>query len=354
MTKFKNSAVALTAAASLGALMLASAPALARGFGRGESMAQFAEVAAREQQGFLNHRFDQQFDFLAQRFPAAKDELGLDSRVFVGSQKLILSRAQDTSDSASIPSAFGNEFPVSMFSLFRNAVGAAFQNRLGLDQETSLALADALEKQAVEAAKVDYGAYSQAVGRFAAQEADAQRLFQHALSALSSNEAILTGCDIPFVAGYSIDAQAVYIDRSIPTEKSFNGTVVPMAKLLNIHERVEKAILDEFGSSYPHAHQIALRVEKLAANAISVPWQPYDAYWDVAAAAMDSKSIVKVPRDLDMTPYLTFTDSDSIQTVRRMKRAQVDVSQCRKSDRTALSREPTRRRDSRVKSSSIM
>src|SRR5947209_4845107 len=110
MTKFKNSAVALTAAASLGALMLASAPALARGFGRGESMAQFAEVAAREQQGFLNHRFDQQFDFLAQRFPAAKDELGLDPRVFVGSQKLILSRAQDTSDSASIPSAFGNEF----------------------------------------------------------------------------------------------------------------------------------------------------------------------------------------------------------------------------------------------------
>jgi len=75
MTKFKNSAVALTAAASLGALMLASAPALARGLGRGESMAQFDEVAAREQQGFLNHRFDQQFDFLAQQFPATEDEL---------------------------------------------------------------------------------------------------------------------------------------------------------------------------------------------------------------------------------------------------------------------------------------
>src|SRR3954469_141186 len=147
MTKFKNSAVALTAAASLGVLMLASAPALARGFGRGESMAQFAEVAAREQQGFLKHRFNHKFDFLAQRFPAAKDELGLDSRVFVGSQKLILSRAQDTSDSASIPSAFGYQFPVRMFSGFRDAVGAAFQKRLGRDQETSIALADALESK---------------------------------------------------------------------------------------------------------------------------------------------------------------------------------------------------------------
>jgi len=39
---------------------------------------------------------------------------------------------------------------------------------------------------------------------------------------------------------------------------------------------VEKALLDELGLHYLHAHQIALRTERAAVEAMDVAWKAYD------------------------------------------------------------------------------
>src|SRR5919112_1358438 len=270
----------------------------------------FADVAAREERGPINHRFDRDLEHLQSRYPVPKDELEIDPRLLVGALKIIVRRAQEVPESARIPSSFGQPLPPGMIAAFRDALERVFRVRLEMPEGTSQALADHLEMQIVAAAGVDYAQYNQVVPRAAIHRSALYPLLRDMLDAQTLKVSINDRCDIPFVAGYSTDARVVYIDRSVPREKSFKGIRVPVAKLLNLHERVEKAILDEFDTSYPHAHQIALRVEKLAAEAIGAPWLPYNAYWSVVADAMDAKPIRQVPRDLDMTPYLTFADPD--------------------------------------------
>src|SRR5215211_3626119 len=56
--------------------------------------------------------------------------------------------------------------------------------------------------------------------------------------------------DIPYVAGYSVDARTVYIDRHLP--RSFRSWTkrVYVTPFLLTHEIVEKALLDELGLHY--------------------------------------------------------------------------------------------------------
>ena len=290
----------------------------------------FADVAAREDRGPINHRFDRDLEHLQSRYAVPKDELEIDPRLLVGALKIIVRRAQELPESALVSSRFGQPLPAGMIAAFRDALERVFRVRLEMPEATSQALADHLEMQVVAAAGVDYAQYNKVVPRVATDRSALYPLLREMLDAQTLKVSINDRCDIPFVAGYSNDARVVYIDRSVPREKSFRGVRVPVAKLLNLHERVEKAVLDEFNASYPHAHQIALRVEKLAAEAIGAPWSPYNAYWSVVADAMDSKPIRQVPRDLDMTPYLTFADPDSRRTVERMRRAFVNPDACGK------------------------
>jgi hypothetical protein len=290
----------------------------------------FADVAAREDGGPINHRFDQDLERLQSRYAVPKDELEIDPRLLVGALKIIVRRAQELPESALVSSRFGQPLPAGMIAAFRDALERVFRVRLEMPEATSQALADYLEMQVVAAAGVNDAEYNQVVPRVAMHRSALYLLVREMLDAQTVKVSIKDRCDIPFVAGYSNDARVVYIDRSVPREKSFKGVRVPVAKLLNLHERVEKAVLDEFDSSYPHAHQIALRVEKLAAEAIGAPWVPYNAYWSVVADAMESKPVRQVPRDLDMTPYLTFADPDSRRTVERMRRAFVNPDVCGK------------------------
>jgi hypothetical protein len=290
----------------------------------------FADVAAREDGGPINHRFDQDLERLQSRYAVPKDQLEIDPRLLVGALKIIVRRAQELPESALVSSRFGQPLPAGMIAAFRDALERVFRVRLEMPEATSQALADYLEMQVVAAAGVNDAEYKQVVPRVAIPRSALHLLVREMLDAQTVKVSIKDRCDIPFVAGYSNDARVVYIDRSVPRDKSFKGVRVPVAKLLNLHERVEKAVLDEFDSSYPHAHQIALRVEKLAAEAIGAPWVPYNAYWSVVADAMESKPIRQVPRDLDMTPYLTFADPDSRRTVERMRRAFVNPDVCGK------------------------
>jgi hypothetical protein len=49
-------------------------------------------------------------------------------------------------------------------------------------------------------------------------------------------------------------------------------------RFLIVHEAVEKALLDELGLHYLHAHQIALRIERAAVEAEGFAWRDYNAF----------------------------------------------------------------------------
>ncbi len=155
------------------------------------------------------------------------------------------------------------------------------------------------------------------------------KTLRQALDYLYRTSKIGTRCDVPFIAGYALgDERLIYIDRSVPQFKTFRDVEVPVHKLLNAHERVEKAVLDEFGATYPHAHQIALRLEKVFAEAIGAPWKEYDAYWGPVAESVYDRHFTRVPRDLEMTPYLSFTDAASVATVKEMRASYIEPGTC--------------------------
>src|SRR5712691_10832468 len=77
--------------------------------------------------------------------------------------------------------------------------------------------------------------------------------------------------DIPYLAGYSLDGNTIYIDRHMPQSFKFRGRVIETDRFLLLHEEVEKTLIDRLGLHYLHAHQIATR-------AAGVPWRAYDRF----------------------------------------------------------------------------
>lgn len=172
----------------------------------------FADVAAREDRGPNNHRFDQDLERLLSRYPVPKDQLEIDPRLLVGALKIIVRRAQELPESAVVSSRFGQPLPAGMVAAFRDALERVFRVRLEMPEATSQALADHLEMQVVAAAGVDYAQYNQVVPRVATDRSALYPLLREMLDAQTVKVSINDRCDIPFVAGYSNDARVVYID----------------------------------------------------------------------------------------------------------------------------------------------
>ena len=73
--------------------------------------------------------------------------------------------------------------------------------------------------------------------------------------------------DIPYLAGYSRNGRTIYIDRHMPRWFTFRGRRIKTDRFLILHEAVEKALIDQLGLRYLHAHQIATRAEQAAVRA---------------------------------------------------------------------------------------
>ena len=117
--------------------------------------------------------------------------------------------------------------------------------------------------------------------------------------------------DIPYIAGYSQNGEKIYIDRHMPKSAVLNGKRVQTDRFLILHEAVEKALLDELGLHYLHAHQIALRSEQAAVEAEGLPWRDYNAFTKAQEKPIDDEKLKRVPDDLDLTPYRNEQDSRS-------------------------------------------
>ena len=119
--------------------------------------------------------------------------------------------------------------------------------------------------------------------------------------------------DIPYAAGYSQNGETIFIDRHMPKSFVHEGKRVQTDRFLILHEAVEKALLDELGLHYLHAHQIALRTERAAVEAAGLSWSRYNAFTQANIKKIGDERLSNVPSDLDLTPYRDEKDFEKLK-----------------------------------------
>src|SRR5947209_10659928 len=127
--------------------------------------------------------------------------------------------------------------------------------------------------------------------------------------------------DIPYIAGYSVDGRIVFIDRHLPRTFRWLMKTVRVEPFLLTHEIVEKSLLDELRLHYLHAHQIAVRAERDAVKAAGVPWWVYQRFMKQHEKSIEEEKLIKVPTDLDLTPYRDQKDFGLLERLVRKERS---------------------------------
>ncbi|MHB8392289.1 MAG: hypothetical protein ACYDBH_22375 [Acidobacteriaceae bacterium] len=105
--------------------------------------------------------------------------------------------------------------------------------------------------------------------------------------------------DIPYLGGYSEDGLTVYLDRRLPRYLD----AVDVWRFIWVHERTEKALIDQFGWDYQRAHAAATQVEHEAVRAYGINPAGYEDSLRPWIRSADHESVTRVPADLDLTPY---------------------------------------------------
>lgn len=267
-------------------------------------VAPFRAAQARDESGPRDSRFDAAFDRAAQGLKGTDDPLGVDDLVLLRSLRAIAARES-------------GEAARSGFVHARDLIARALVRRVGLSEGVAGALAEVVEAQASRAAGVQpAGGTSKGGPSNAAHRAAARKALAHTWA----TSRIERRYDVPYIAGYDReDGALVFIDCALPMTLRRRGRVIPVGQLLTLHERVEKAMLQEFSLSYPSAHQIALRIERLAAGAVGTPWRAYDAFIAQASERISARDQAHVSERLDLLPYYSFEDEDNLALVRRIE-----------------------------------
>ena len=119
--------------------------------------------------------------------------------------------------------------------------------------------------------------------------------------------------DVPYLAGYSMDGETIYIDSHLPTHFEYRGRTIEVDRFLIMHEEVEKTLIDQLGLHYLHAHQIATRAEEAAVRAQRISWRAYDRFMQKYVKSVGDEGLKKIPEDLDIKPYRDYHDWDLMQ-----------------------------------------
>jgi hypothetical protein len=304
------SAAILIVCASLSALAAPNAP----------EAAAFAEAQGKEQAGPRDATFDRAFETAAKGLTATDDPLGVDDLVLLRGAKAVVARKMGAAANGAWVKARGGLVPSGAFVLAHDLYADAFTRRLGLDAATAAGLAAEVEAQLLAAARIAPAAYVEATGARRPDATARKRALRVAMDRLYRGSRIDRGFETPYVAGYDIDAgDYVFVDCAVPFAIKRAGATIPVGPLLVLHERVEKAILQDYATIYPSAHQIALRLEKAAAAAIGAPWKPYDDFITEISDKIGARKQARVSDRLDLQPYYSFDDADNLALVRRIE-----------------------------------
>lgn len=122
--------------------------------------------------------------------------------------------------------------------------------------------------------------------------------------------------DVPYVAGYDVDGNTIYIDKDI-YKAIMEEKKEKYLKPLCFHEATEKSLLLAHPDlKYQFCHQNALRLELELLTALKINKKEYDAFMDKYIKKIgDLKEYTKLPKDLDLTPY---EDEKDYETLKKM------------------------------------
>jgi hypothetical protein len=151
-------------------------------------------------------------------------------------------------------------------------------------------------------------------------------IMRDSIAAIMQQITVNRDFDIPYLAGYSKDGKTIYIDRHLPPTMPFyhamNNTASPTNSTIHVdpflvvHESVEKALIDELNIHYQMAHEIALNAEHAAVLSMGLSWAAYDAFMQKYIKRAASEKLIKVPKDLDLKPYVDEHDNRILNKIR--------------------------------------
>ena len=122
--------------------------------------------------------------------------------------------------------------------------------------------------------------------------------------------------DIPYLGGYSEDGRTIYLDRRLPSVLFDGKNWFDPGLFIAVHERVEKAIIAEMG--YEQAHAIATVIEHMMVSDYGLDPAEYEHAIKPYIKMAAEEPIVRVPRDLDNSPYVN--DAESLKKISEAQR----------------------------------
>jgi len=144
-----------------------------------------------------------------------------------------------------------------------------------------------------------------------------KQMMDHAMRAIRQRTHLIRDCDIPYLAGYSQDGHAIFIDRHMPKSFVYRNRRVMTDRFLVVHEAVEKSLIQLLGMHYLHAHQVALHAEQAAVRAENIEWEAYDDFMQDYIKVIGDERLTRIPETLDFTPYKDFHDAVEIRKMRK-------------------------------------
>lgn len=121
-------------------------------------------------------------------------------------------------------------------------------------------------------------------------------------------------CDVPDLAGYSVDGRTVYIDRHF-AESQLAQSDKPY---LVVHEHVEKTLIDVLSYSYAQAHEMATAAEHQAVGHSDYNAKSYEKALAPYIKRAELEKITNPPMDLDCHPYYEDPDAQDLKILARL------------------------------------
>lgn len=123
--------------------------------------------------------------------------------------------------------------------------------------------------------------------------------------------------DIPYVAGYNVNGDTIYIDKDVYSALK-EAKKEKWLKPLTFHEAIEKSLMMAHPElKYQFCHQNALRLELELVKSLKIDKKAYDAFMDKYIKKIaDLKKYPNVPKNLDLKPY---EDEDDYETFEKMQ-----------------------------------
>ncbi len=123
--------------------------------------------------------------------------------------------------------------------------------------------------------------------------------------------------DIPYLAGYSVDGQTIYMDRRLPNKLKIDGQNVEIQAYILFHERIEKLLIDLYHMDYQQAHKHATHWENSLVAMSGVSPRSYEQALLPYIRGAAHESVQRVPADLDLTPYVDENDKTLLRRIMR-------------------------------------